>query len=166
MGREYPCVHGRLGVLVLVYKRLPHPLECSRWSKNGGPAGPWRSGLVPAAEKGGEAAGKGRPTGGVRGRLHRLHHWWVGNASWNLKDAIFLLTPLPVADEDQMYMFGSDYYGCIGVEGELGTEILEPVFLEFFEERPVRQVSCGDNHVVVLLQSGDIYSWGCGEYGT
>lgn len=65
-----------------------------------------------------------------------------------------------------MYMFGSDYYGCIGVEGELGTEILEPVFLEFFEERPVRQVSCGNNHVVVLLQSGDIYSWGCGEYGT
>lgn len=68
-------------------------------------------------------------------------------------------------DEDQMYMFGSDYYGCIGVEGELGTEILEPVLLEFFEERPVRQVSCGDNHVVVLTQSGDIYSWGCGEYG-
>ncbi|XP_011615278.2 serine/threonine-protein kinase Nek9 isoform X1 [Takifugu rubripes] len=70
-----------------------------------------------------------------------------------------------ITDEDQMYMFGSDYYGCIGVEGELGTEILEPVLLEFFEERPVRQVSCGDNHVVVLLQSGEIYSWGCGEYG-
>uniref|UniRef100_A0A8C4GN30 non-specific serine/threonine protein kinase n=1 Tax=Dicentrarchus labrax TaxID=13489 RepID=A0A8C4GN30_DICLA len=70
-----------------------------------------------------------------------------------------------VTDEGQMYMFGSDYYGCIGVEGELGMEVLEPVLLEFFEERPVRQVSCGDNHVVVLTQSGDIYSWGCGEYG-
>ncbi|XP_059209716.1 serine/threonine-protein kinase Nek9 [Centropristis striata] len=70
-----------------------------------------------------------------------------------------------ITDEDQMYMFGSDYYGCIGVENELGTEILEPVLLEFFEERPVRQVSCGDNHVVVLTQNGDIYSWGCGEYG-
>lgn len=64
-----------------------------------------------------------------------------------------------------MYMFGSDYYGCIGVEGELGTEIFEPVFLEFFQERLVCQVSCGDNHVVVLTQGGDIYSWGCGEYG-
>ncbi|XP_056282917.1 serine/threonine-protein kinase Nek9 [Pseudoliparis swirei] len=70
-----------------------------------------------------------------------------------------------VTDEDQMYMFGSDYYGCIGVERELGTEILNPVLLEFFAERPVRQVSCGDNHVVVLTHSGDIYSWGCGEYG-
>ncbi|XP_072313887.1 serine/threonine-protein kinase Nek9 isoform X2 [Eucyclogobius newberryi] len=70
-----------------------------------------------------------------------------------------------ITDEDQMYMFGSDYYGCIGVEGEMGVEVLEPVLLEFFEERPVRQVSCGDNHVVVLTQYGAIYSWGCGEYG-
>ncbi|MEQ2274826.1 Serine/threonine-protein kinase Nek9 [Xenotaenia resolanae] len=71
-----------------------------------------------------------------------------------------------LTDEDQLYMFGSDYYGCIGVEGKMGMEILEPVLLEFFEDRHVRQVSCGDNHVVVLTQSGGIYSWGCGEYGT
>uniref|UniRef100_A0A9J7ZAR5 non-specific serine/threonine protein kinase n=1 Tax=Cyprinus carpio carpio TaxID=630221 RepID=A0A9J7ZAR5_CYPCA len=70
-----------------------------------------------------------------------------------------------ITDEDQMYMFGSDYYGCIGVENELGMEVLEPVLLDFFQERPVRQVSCGDNHVVALTRSGDIYSWGCGEHG-
>lgn len=70
-----------------------------------------------------------------------------------------------VTDEDQLYLFGSDYYGCIGVENQMGSEVLEPVLLEFFQERPVRQVSCGDNHVVVLTHKGDIYSWGCGEYG-
>uniref|UniRef100_A0A3B5LPK9 non-specific serine/threonine protein kinase n=1 Tax=Xiphophorus couchianus TaxID=32473 RepID=A0A3B5LPK9_9TELE len=70
-----------------------------------------------------------------------------------------------VTDEDQLYMFGSDYYGCIGVDRDMGNEILEPVLLVFFEERRVRQVSCGDNHVVVLTQNGSIYSWGCGEYG-
>ncbi|KAJ3613034.1 hypothetical protein NHX12_019290 [Muraenolepis orangiensis] len=70
-----------------------------------------------------------------------------------------------VTDEDQMYTFGSDYYGCLGVESELGPSVLEPVLLEFFTERPVRQVSCGDNHVVVLTQDGDIFSWGCGEQG-
>ncbi|XP_031436432.1 serine/threonine-protein kinase Nek9 isoform X2 [Clupea harengus] len=70
-----------------------------------------------------------------------------------------------VTDEDQLYLFGSDYYGCIGVESERGMEVLEPVLLDFFHERPVRQVSCGDNHVVVLTHSRDIYSWGCGEYG-
>ncbi|XP_067312389.1 serine/threonine-protein kinase Nek9 [Pseudorasbora parva] len=70
-----------------------------------------------------------------------------------------------VTDEDQMYMFGSDYYGCLGVENEHGMEVLEPVLLEFFQDRPVRQVSCGDNHVVAVTQSGDIFSWGCGEHG-
>uniref|UniRef100_A0A8C9VQA7 non-specific serine/threonine protein kinase n=1 Tax=Scleropages formosus TaxID=113540 RepID=A0A8C9VQA7_SCLFO len=70
-----------------------------------------------------------------------------------------------VTDEDQLYMFGSDYYGCIGVDNELGTEVLVPVLLDFFQERPVRQVSCGDNHVAVLTQDGDVFSWGCGEHG-
>ncbi|KAJ8288833.1 hypothetical protein COCON_G00014920 [Conger conger] len=70
-----------------------------------------------------------------------------------------------VTDEDQMYMFGSDYYGCIGVDNELGMEVLEPVLLEFFLELPVRQVCCGDNHVVVLTQDRNVFSWGCGEHG-
>ncbi|XP_048829798.1 serine/threonine-protein kinase Nek9 [Brienomyrus brachyistius] len=70
-----------------------------------------------------------------------------------------------VTDEDQMYMFGSNYYGCIGVSGMAGVEVLEPVLLNFFLERPVRQVSCGDNHVVVLTQDCEVFSWGCGEHG-
>ncbi|XP_036398835.1 serine/threonine-protein kinase Nek9 isoform X2 [Megalops cyprinoides] len=70
-----------------------------------------------------------------------------------------------VTDEDQMYMFGSDYYGCIGVDNELGMEVLEPVLLDFFQERPVKQVCCGDNHVVVLTQDRSVFSWGCGEHG-
>ncbi|KAG7260731.1 hypothetical protein CRUP_026888 [Coryphaenoides rupestris] len=79
-----------------------------------------------------------------------------------------------VTDEDQMYLFGSDYYGCLGVESQMGAQALEPVLLEFFEERPVRQVSCGDNHVVVLTQRGDVEmpkgatmcSVSCGSDGT
>ncbi|XP_015205898.2 serine/threonine-protein kinase Nek9 [Lepisosteus oculatus] len=70
-----------------------------------------------------------------------------------------------VTDEDQMYMFGSDYYGCIGVENELAAEVLEPVLLDFFLSRPVRQVSCGDNHVVALTHGREVYAWGCGEHG-
>ncbi|KAJ8396885.1 hypothetical protein AAFF_G00012080 [Aldrovandia affinis] len=70
-----------------------------------------------------------------------------------------------VTDEDQMYMFGSDYYGCIGVDNSLGVEVLEPVLLDYFLERPVKQVCCGDNHVVVLAQDRAVFSWGCGEHG-
>lgn len=53
----------------------PFVLERPRRSQDGGPVGPRRSGLVPAAEKGGEATGEGHPTSGVRGRLHGLRNW-------------------------------------------------------------------------------------------
>ncbi|KAF4017657.1 hypothetical protein G4228_009229 [Cervus hanglu yarkandensis] len=70
-----------------------------------------------------------------------------------------------VTDEGQLYAFGSDYYGCMGVDKVAGPEVLEPMQLDFFLSNPVEQVSCGDNHVVVLTRNKDVYSWGCGEYG-
>ncbi|XP_054423228.1 serine/threonine-protein kinase Nek9 isoform X1 [Pteronotus mesoamericanus] len=70
-----------------------------------------------------------------------------------------------VTDEGQLYAFGSDYYGCMGVDKAAGPEVLEPMQLSFFMNNPVEQVSCGDNHVVVLTRNKEVYSWGCGEYG-
>lgn len=70
-----------------------------------------------------------------------------------------------VTDEGQLYAFGSDYYGCMGVDKVAGPEVLEPMQLNFFLNNPVEQVSCGDNHVVVLTRNKEVYSWGCGEYG-
>lgn len=70
-----------------------------------------------------------------------------------------------VTDEGQLYAFGSDYYGCMGVDKVAGAEVLEPMQLDFFLSNPVEQVSCGDNHVVVLTRNKEVYSWGCGEYG-
>ncbi|XP_011926279.1 PREDICTED: serine/threonine-protein kinase Nek9 isoform X4 [Cercocebus atys] len=70
-----------------------------------------------------------------------------------------------VTDEGQLYAFGSDYYGCMGVDKVAGPEVLEPMQLNFFLSNPVEQVSCGDNHVVVLTRNKEVYSWGCGEYG-
>ncbi|XP_059675378.1 serine/threonine-protein kinase Nek9 isoform X1 [Gavia stellata] len=70
-----------------------------------------------------------------------------------------------ITDEGQMYAFGSDYYGCIGVDKAYGSEVLEPLQLDFFLTNPVEQVSCGDNHVAVLTRNREVYTWGCGEYG-
>uniref|UniRef100_A0A8D0HE58 non-specific serine/threonine protein kinase n=1 Tax=Sphenodon punctatus TaxID=8508 RepID=A0A8D0HE58_SPHPU len=70
-----------------------------------------------------------------------------------------------ITDEGQIYAFGSDYYGCIGVSKEFGSEVLEPLQLDFFLNNPVEQVSCGDNHVAVLTRNREVYMWGCGEYG-
>uniref|UniRef100_A0A8B9PCU3 Serine/threonine-protein kinase Nek9 n=1 Tax=Apteryx owenii TaxID=8824 RepID=A0A8B9PCU3_APTOW len=70
-----------------------------------------------------------------------------------------------ITDEGQVYAFGSDYYGCIGIDKAYGSEVLEPLQLDFFLTKPVEQVSCGDNHVAVLTRNREVYTWGCGEYG-
>uniref|UniRef100_A0A8C3Q1W1 Serine/threonine-protein kinase Nek9 n=1 Tax=Chrysolophus pictus TaxID=9089 RepID=A0A8C3Q1W1_CHRPC len=70
-----------------------------------------------------------------------------------------------ITDEGQLYAFGSDYYGCIGIDKAYGSEVLEPLQLDFFLTNPVEQVSCGDNHVAVLTRNREVYTWGCGEYG-
>ncbi|XP_023931133.1 serine/threonine-protein kinase Nek9 [Lingula anatina] len=70
-----------------------------------------------------------------------------------------------VTDEGVVYAFGSDYYGCLGCEGQEGDEAHFPITIDFFHSKPVEQISCGDAHVVALTKEGEVYTWGCGEYG-
>ncbi|CAL1543886.1 unnamed protein product, partial [Lymnaea stagnalis] len=71
---------------------------------------------------------------------------------------------LCVSDNGALYAFGSDYYGCLGSEGD-EEEVLSPVLVDYFTDHPVQEVACGDAHVVALTRYGDIYTWGSGEYG-
>ncbi|KAK3730348.1 hypothetical protein QZH41_014843, partial [Actinostola sp. cb2023] len=73
-----------------------------------------------------------------------------------------------ITDDNVLYTFGSDYYGCIGCKNEYGDEVLLPYKVPFFADKPVQQVSCGDSHIVALtgkIDNNEIYSWGCGEHG-
>eukprot|EP00105_Crassostrea_gigas_P042340 XP_019926488.1 PREDICTED: serine/threonine-protein kinase Nek9-like [Crassostrea gigas] len=69
-----------------------------------------------------------------------------------------------VSDEGKVYAFGSNYYGCLGLEEEDDT-VLSPVPLPFFSSNPVEEISCGENHVAALTKDGEVYTWGCGEFG-
>ena len=69
-------------------------------------------------------------------------------------------------DEGGVYSFGSDYYGCLGNDSPEGEDsVSTPGPVDFFTSRPVAQVSCGDAHVVALTREGEVYTWGCGEFG-
>ncbi|XP_071962809.1 serine/threonine-protein kinase Nek9-like isoform X2 [Antedon mediterranea] len=70
-----------------------------------------------------------------------------------------------VTDEGDVYTFGLDYYGCIGCDNQHGDDVSYPVLVNFFQGNPVQQISCGHNHVVALTKSGEVFSWGCGEFG-
>ena len=54
------------------------------------------------------------------------------------------------SDEGRLYIFGSDYYGCIGCDKKFGDEVCQPSIVEYFMKDSVKQVSCGDCHVVAL----------------
>ncbi|XP_048735252.1 serine/threonine-protein kinase Nek9-like isoform X2 [Ostrea edulis] len=70
---------------------------------------------------------------------------------------------LCVSDEGKVHAFGSNYYGCLGVEEE--DAVLSPLLVPFFSSNPVEEISCGENHVAALTKDGDVYTWGCGEFG-
>ncbi len=69
------------------------------------------------------------------------------------------------SDDGELYTFGSDYYGCIGIDQEEGEEVLEPIKVDFFNDRPILHISCGDNHIVALTHDREVFIWGCGEFG-
>ncbi|BFZ01979.1 hypothetical protein BsWGS_05018 [Bradybaena similaris] len=71
---------------------------------------------------------------------------------------------LCVSDSGALYAFGSNYYGCLGCDIE-DDEVLSPVRVDHFLDCPVQEVACGDAHVVVLTRTGDVYTWGSGEFG-
>ena len=70
-----------------------------------------------------------------------------------------------LSDSGEVYTCGSDYSGCIGCDGELGDNVLTPYKVESLIGKRVKKIASGDSHVVALTDEGEVYTWGCGEFG-
>ncbi|XP_065832874.1 serine/threonine-protein kinase Nek9-like isoform X2 [Oscarella lobularis] len=83
---------------------------------------------------------------------------------------------MSLSDDGRLFSCGSDGWGCLG-DGDdvvatqeetttVETFVLSPLRVAFFGDlRRVNSVACGDAHVVVLTDSKEVYSWGCGKHG-
>lgn len=40
-----------------------------------------------------------------------------------------------------------------------------PVFIETLKSRRIRDVACGSSHSAAITSSGELYTWGLGDYG-
>ncbi|CAG8461681.1 2390_t:CDS:2, partial [Cetraspora pellucida] len=69
-----------------------------------------------------------------------------------------------VGDGGITYIWGQNAEGQCGIESP--NPIVTPMRLEFFENlSSVKQISAGLHHTLVLLENGDVYSFGNTRYG-
>lgn len=82
-----------------------------------------------------------------------------------------------VSDEGDLYVFGTNINGCLGLgqtsrdewndsQGDPYT-VAYPTKVKYFEENnlKIKSVACGDSHCVALTHTNQIFTWGSGEYG-
>ncbi|RNA10655.1 serine threonine- kinase Nek9 [Brachionus plicatilis] len=69
--------------------------------------------------------------------------------------------------QGQVYTFGSNLYGCLGLGLDHELQVYTPTKIQFFEDNHliVKSIACGDYHVIALTQDNRVFTWGCGEYG-
>jgi RCC1 and BTB domain-containing protein len=70
---------------------------------------------------------------------------------------------LVLTDIGQVYGWGSNYYGQLG----LGNLIIEdrPKRIDLNSDQVIKSISCGWNHSLLLTTDGDIYGFGLNSFG-
>jgi alpha-tubulin suppressor-like RCC1 family protein len=80
-----------------------------------------------------------------------------------------------VSEQGDLYIFGSNLYGCLGVGTSFEADefyyenqnIFTPTKHPFFDKNnlKVKSIASGGTHVICLTRNNRIFTWGCGEYG-
>ena len=68
-------------------------------------------------------------------------------------------------DDTSLYCWGSTSRGQLGLGGIEEEQITTPTELKFCHGRRIRSIVCGEQHSVLLSQSGSVYACGCNDYG-
>ena len=67
--------------------------------------------------------------------------------------------------DGQLYTFGSNRYGALGIGSDSEKKSTEPRKVSFFAERNLRvkKVCLGLFHSVALTEDGEVFTWGQGR---
>lgn len=66
---------------------------------------------------------------------------------------------------EKMLCWGYSSYGQPGIGSNLQVIIPEPQVYGFIHDRNVKEVACGGNHSVFLLEDGEVYTCGLNTKG-
>mgnify|MGYP001184691533 FL=1 len=65
--------------------------------------------------------------------------------------------------DGKVFSWGEGDDGKLGHCSRLSCE--KPRLIEALKAKRVRDVACGSSHSAAITSNGELYTWGCGEYG-
>nr|CAD7602464.1 unnamed protein product [Timema genevievae] len=65
--------------------------------------------------------------------------------------------------DGKVFSWGEGEDGKLGHNNRLSVD--KPCLVEAFKSKRVRDIACGSNHSAAITSSGELYTWGLGEYG-
>nr|CAD7453257.1 unnamed protein product [Timema tahoe] len=65
--------------------------------------------------------------------------------------------------DGKVFSWGEGEDGKLGHNNRLSVD--KPCLVEAFKSKRVRDIACGSNHSAAIMSSGELYTWGLGEYG-
>ena len=63
----------------------------------------------------------------------------------------------------RVFSWGEGDDGKLGHCSRLSCD--KPRLIEALKSKRVRDIACGSSHSAAITSSGELYTWGCGEYG-
>lgn len=70
-----------------------------------------------------------------------------------------------VAAGDALFVWGNNQYGQLGCGEVHEKPVCAPMMLRWLENVTVTQLTCGNNHSIVVTNQSTVYAWGCNEKG-
>ena len=69
-----------------------------------------------------------------------------------------------LTENGELYMFGSNVYGNLGVGNNKDYSYLEPQLVKYFVDKniKIKKFACSDNNTIALSEDGDVYTFGYG----
>ncbi|XP_017798859.1 PREDICTED: probable E3 ubiquitin-protein ligase HERC4 [Habropoda laboriosa] len=90
-------------------------------------------------------------------------------ANWNKKRRLacepIIALEHPSSIKINMFCWGSNIHGELGLGGIEEETILTPSEVDFKTASEIEQIACGENYTVVITQNGKVYSCGNNDYG-
>ena len=75
---------------------------------------------------------------------------------------------LCLTSDNKVFSWGMNDHGQLGIGCAKSDKYYEPQLVEFFNDKKIVQVCCGERHSLVLTEEGVVYGWGdntCGQTG-